>query len=603
MGTSLPVRSSDLRITESPYGSATGATPAVRDYLRILKRRAWVVVLAAYMVPAAAGALSAIQAPRYEASSEVLLRHSDLATGLTGIADPSIQQPDRVVATQAGLARVPALARRVIQAAHARDLTTQRFLADSSVEAKPNTDILLFTVDASTRARAMRLASAYARQYAAYRRELDTAPIRGARDDIKQRIQQLTSSGKADHALLATLKADDQKLWAITALQTSNATVVRSGGFAVQTQPRTKRNVILGLGLGLALGVGLAFLFESFDTRVREVDEIAERLALPLLATLPRRPLRTSQRALARRADSAEAETFRLLRRRVELALLDEQTHVVMVTSALPSEGRSVTAANLALAFAWAGRHVVLVDADLRTPVLDQLLHTRSEPGLTDVALGCATLEEALVAIHLSEPRGPAPAGAAKAGGHHPVGTLEVLPAGSPPAQPGEFLETSAFQQQLRELTGRADVVLLDSPALLQVDDGIALSASVDAVIVVVHADVARRPRLAELRRALEACRAEQLGVVVNCVSGPARVGARPDVRNLARLAWSAVLHATRTATVALKAATDRKRRSTRGNGKPKPPAPVTKPAATRRKPATTRPTRKRAARARTTRR
>ena len=133
------------------------------------------------------------------------------------------------------------------------------------------------------------------------------------------------------------------------------------------------------------LGIGLAFLREALDTRVRSADEVGEKLGLPLLARVPEPPrkLRNSNR-LVMQADphGAQAEAFRTLRTNIEFVNLDVHARTIMITSAIQSEGKSTTAANLAIAFARMGKRVALVDLDLRRPFLDKFFDFGDRPGL-----------------------------------------------------------------------------------------------------------------------------------------------------------------------------------------------------------------------------
>jgi Mrp family chromosome partitioning ATPase len=301
------------------------------------------------------------------------------------------------------------------------------------------------------------------------------------------------------------------------ALQTSNATLVRPAGVAAQVRPRPVRNGVFGLAVGLILGIALAFLAEAIDTRIRSANEIGDRLGLPLLARLsepPRRYRSKDRLVMLGDANSARGEAFRLLRTNIEFANLDRAARSIMITSAVQQEGKSTTIANLAVAEARAGRRVILVDLDLRRPWIHRFFDLQG-PGLTDVVLGHATLEEALVPVPLLEAeRKPRHNGQGN-GRVNLGGSLGVLAAGHVPPDPGEFVGSNRLSELLRQVRERADLVYIDAPPLLHVGDALTLSSKVDGMIVAVRISIARRPLLNELARVLERVPAAKLGFVL----------------------------------------------------------------------------------------
>jgi Mrp family chromosome partitioning ATPase len=498
----------------------------LREYARVVRRHVAVVVLAALLLPAAAVFFSLHQEKRYRASAKVLISRQNLGANLTGQQDTlAAQDPERVIDTQADLARVTAVARRVVEALRVPE-TPRQFLRDSSVSPKRSSDLLIFRVTAPVPALAKALATEYARQFTIYRRELDTQALERARRDVAERIRALRAAGEQRSALYSNLRQKEQQLRTLEALQGSNAFVVEAADDAVQVQPRPLRNGILGLVLGALLGVGIAFLFDTLDTRARSAEEVGERLGLPLLARLrePPRALRRADRlAMLAEPASLDAEAFRMLRTNVEFANLERQARAILVTSAIEEEGKSTTVANLAVAFARRGLRVVLVDLDLRRPFVHRFFDLDDRPGITDVALGHSELDEALHRIAITADVEPPEAADRNGSGNGTVplgGVLEVLAAGSIPPDPGEFAGTSALGALLDRLRIHGDLVLIDAPPLLHVGDTLTLSSKVDAIVVVARMQVVRRPMLRELRRLLDACRATKLGFVATAVAG-----------------------------------------------------------------------------------
>jgi len=396
----LQLSNKGLMVLEEGHGART-----LRDYLRVLRRRKWIVLLVLIVVPLAFILVSLRQQPLYEGTAKVLLSRESLVSSLTGAADRNAgQPPERVAQTQAELARHPTVAQRVLEAVGLANRTPADLLAHSSVTGQPDADVLTFRVTDSNPRTAERLAEEYARQFAEYRRETDTRTIVRARKEIEARIEELGRPTKRNFQVYADLIDQREQLRTMEILRTSS-TVLASSTEAQQVAPHTVRNGILGLVLGLVLGVGLAFVREGLDTRVRSADEIGHRLGLPLLARLtkpPRRLRRKKRLVMLERPNSAEAEAFRVLRTNFSFANYDKGARVVMVTSAQDGEGKSTTVANLAVALARAGQRVALIDLGLRRPLLDRFFGLEDHPGFTDVAVGRASLGEAVGRIALN---------------------------------------------------------------------------------------------------------------------------------------------------------------------------------------------------------
>ncbi len=503
-----------------------GHAATLRDYLHVVRRRKWIILQATLLVPAAAIAFSIHEQKLYQASAQVLLSSQNLATELTGTQQTGVSVlPDRVAQTQADVARVPAIAATVLRRVPRTGLTVEGFLSRSSVSTAANADILTFEVLNRDAALARRLVDEYAASYTVYRRNLDTAAIHTALKSVDARIGQLVAAGGRGGALYASLVERQQTLATMQALQTSNAAVVQQAQGAVQVQPKTSRNAILGIFLGIVLGIGLAFLREALDTRVRSAEEIGERLGgLPLLARVPvpSRKLRAKNRLVMLDSPAGvQAEAFRMLRANLDFATLGRDARTIMVTSAVEQEGKSTTIANLAVALARTGQRVVLVDLDLRRP----FLHTFFElggPGITQVALGHVSLEEALIPIAIADSRprwdkaNGDGNGNGNGNGHRTVkGILEVLPSGPIPPDPGEFVGTAVLTEIIEELRMRADFVLIDAPPALHVGDAMTLSTKVDGILVVTRMQVVRRHMLNELARQLANAPTPVLGFVV----------------------------------------------------------------------------------------
>ena len=216
-----------------------------------------------------------------------------------------------------------------------------------------------------------------------------------------------------------------------------------------------------------------------------------------------------------------------MLRVNLEFVTLGRPAGVIMVTSALEQEGKSVTVSNLAVALAGQRKRVALVDLDLRKPMVARLFKLSPDrPGLTDVVLGYSVLDEALVRIPHREFVSPRSAdlfdaefsaslGDSAATNGAADGMLEVLASGPIPPVPGEFIGLDSVRHIIAGLRERADVVLIDTPPVLSVGDALTIAGFSDGVIAVVRAELARRPVVAEFARVLDNLPTECLGWVL----------------------------------------------------------------------------------------
>jgi polysaccharide biosynthesis transport protein len=520
-----------LAITDRP--------PSLAHYLAVLRRRKWVILPPLLLIPTLAFFLSAGRAPEYRATSEVLLNRQDIVSAVADVSDlnPVSLDPDRLTATQSDVARSPLLIRRVVAAANVPGLTASGLLGKSQVSPRANADVLEFSVTDRTPDVAAQLASVYAEQYTLFRRDIDTKALRDAMRKLQARIDALRSDGVSSDSLLHTQLLDAQtKLETAATLLTGNTIVLRPAEGAEKISPRPQRSALLGGLFAIVFALGLTFLAEALDSRVRAEQEVEGRLGIPQLGRLPK-PRRHLQRAdelvMLTEPASRAAEAVRQLRTNLEFAKVKAGARTIMVTSALEREGKSTTVANLAVAFARAGRRVVLVDLDLRRPYLHRFFKTAPSPGVTEVALGRVKLDDAVTQIIVSEPQSAeaAPRQRAerdqsssalsqvsressngRAGG---LGVLEFLPAGTMLLDPGEFVADQTLTEILTTLRGQADIVLIDAPPMLTVGDATTLSARVDALLVVFRLRETRRAALISLRRQLEKCPAKKLGFVV----------------------------------------------------------------------------------------
>ena len=479
----------------------------IADYLSVIRRYKWVIIVAALVVPTVAYVLSAREAKVFRATADVLLTRQDLGSTITGLPTQStVTDPFRYSLTQAKLAEAPAvldLARKIAGLGNIRGW-------GSDVSADPDTDILTFGINSGEPAVASKLATAYAQAFAVYKLQTDTASLTRARRELRGRIAELRRSGATDTNTYQELVSQEQNLRTLEVLL-DRATVIRTADSAFQIAPAPRRNAILGVMLGLLLGVGAAFALNAFDRRIRHADEVEHELQIPLLAKLPT-PRRGDAATILERAPDEMTEAVARLRASFDFANQNLNAKAVMVTSAGPREGKSTTIANLAIALARTGRHVVLVDLDLHRPMLSRLLHLPDGPGITDFAARDTELVDVLQPVDVTPLRARVSSiGSTPEKGQ---GRLEFIATGRTRVEPTGFVESTGLTEALHALRSYAEVVLVDTPPILDSGEAMAMTGKVDAILAIARLGTLTRPRLQELGRVFRRSPAPVLGLV-----------------------------------------------------------------------------------------
>lgn len=314
----------------------------------------------------------------------------------------------------------------------------------------------------------------------------------------------LQSDYQQTKELCDLLDSSIQRLDVTTEVGGLNISILEAAQPALEpTQPRKAKTMAMALCMGLFVGAGLALGREWQDQRLRSTQEISALLDLPVLGAIPtmgrsKEVPSVRGRKLLMAPDSQEAEAFRTVRTALFFGA-PKALKTILMTSPAPGEGKSTCAANLGIAMAQAGQKVLIIDADLRRPMqqnIFELEHTRK--GLTRVLAGEIPLREAI------EPSG--------------VKNLHVITTGPNVPNPAEMLNSESFRKILARLSTAYDRILVDSPPVVAVTDGLILAAICDVTVVVLRAQVSTRRVSMQARQSLASINAKVLGVVVNDV-------------------------------------------------------------------------------------
>lgn len=264
-----------------------------------------------------------------------------------------------------------------------------------------------------------------------------------------------------------------------------------------RSTPITHLNLALGLVVGLAIGIAAAVVRATLDTNVRGEAELRRVTQAPILGGISfdsdatKKPLLTQVPA-----QSPRAESFRQIRTNLQFAHVSHSSKAVLVTSSLPGEGKTTTATNLAIAMAQSGQSVVLVDADLRRPRVDEYLGLERNVGLTTVLIGMADVNEVL-----------------QPWGEH---NLYVMTSGQIPPNPSELLGSNSMKELIFGLEAAFDAVIIDAPPMLPVTDAAVLAQQVGGVVLVVGSSKVKLQNVQKSLSALAMVEADLLGVVMN---------------------------------------------------------------------------------------
>lgn len=311
-------------------------------------------------------------------------------------------------------------------------------------------------------------------------------------------------------------------------LRSSNIRVVDPAlAPASPSRPQKARNILLAVLVGLVGGVGLALFREYLDNTVKSPDDIEALTGLPSLAVVPSLPgLRTSHSRFSRLAREAApqsasgprvellsyiqpksqiSEAFRALRTSLLLSQADHPPQVILVTSALPREGKTTAAVNLAVTLAQLGDRTLLMDSDLRKPGIRRALNLTigKEVGLSSYLAGVSTLDEATIP-------------------HPTINNLVALTTGPVPPSPADLLSSHRMREAIVELRHRFKFIVIDSPPVMAATDAVILSALTDGVLLVVRSGETPKEAFTRTRDLLAAVKCRLLGVVLNAVDSSA---------------------------------------------------------------------------------
>ena len=455
----------------------------LRDYVRVL-RRGWAVVLAITLVGVALGVgLTLLTTKVYQANAQVFVSSYTVqsTSSQDGLNTSSLQA--RVSGAYPDLATAPEMLAAVLANKQVTDRLdkTDTTLSASDLKKKISADVAANSFVVS-----LHVQDTNAETAALLANALTDAYVNLVPNFYEQQVP--TTITQAD----GTVKAGPPNP-AVQMRVTQEATVP-----AGPIKPNKIINIGVGFVIGLLVGVGVALMREILDNTVKGASDF-EELGIPLLAQVvfDKRAARTP---IAFRGDahSPRSEAYRQLRTNLQFVDIDNPPRIISITSAVPGEGKSSTAINLAAALAEAGSRVCLIEADLRRPSIAKALGLVSDVGFTTAVIGKAPIETVL---------------------QNAGKNLAVLTCGPIPPNPSELLLSKHAKQVIYDIADKVDYVIIDTPPLLPVTDGAEISTIADATLLVHRAARTTRDQAARSLEALEKVGRRPVGVILNMVT------------------------------------------------------------------------------------
>jgi capsular exopolysaccharide synthesis family protein len=482
----------------------------LRDYLQVLARQRRLIVFVVLVVVGIAVGVSLIQKPVYQATADVVLQGAKAnQSGSTTNASPA-------VSTQALFLTSPTV-RKAVAAKLGHPATVS--------VGQPQVGLLAITTQARTASQAAHDANTYAQVYLALTLQQSVATLNAQEQGLQQKINQLNSqlggliqtgqaaqrSQIASQLTTYTSQLGQLQLQALTAGQTGSQIISPATPPSSPVKPKPVRDVLIGLAAGLVLGISAAFFREYLDQTIDSKEDLERLLGdLAVVGVLPQVSAwkkRQEARLVSATSPSAHAtESYRTVRVALKFLALGNPVRSVQITSPLPFEGKTTTAANLAVTASRAGERVLVVSCDLRRPRLHQFFGLANDVGLTTVLLEEVQLEDAIQW--------------ADGEGDH---RIAVLASGPLPPNPAELLASDATAKILRAAINEYDLILVDGPPVLPVVDALILSGLVDATLILATAGKTKKRAIERSLELLHQVDAPIAGGILNAM--PERYG------------------------------------------------------------------------------
>jgi capsular exopolysaccharide synthesis family protein len=508
-----------------PPASSERKSADRRERLRVLlgtiEERRWLILVTAAAVVVLATLWSTARDKKYEAESNVLIGQTDPVNALFPGAGAE-RDPERIARTSEHLIELESVADRVRRRQKGDDsLSSAELLDRIDAEIEDDSDVMAIKARDGDPERAAAIANAFATQFSRFREQAARRNLRDAIERAQTQLDQL-SGDEVNSPRGRTIERRLSDLEIAAALQGGAVEVVkRARAPEDPVAPRPFLTFLLSIPAGLLIGLLLAGLVSLVDRRLKREEQVEALAQLPVVASIPRR----SERLVRRKAgggvwaDPVEAEAYSRLATNLRFFNFDRQVKTVLVTSAVPEEGKTTVTLRLAAALAGAGQSVLAIEGDLRRPTFTDYFSIQFPHGLSGVLIGSTPFDDVVTRVHTSYALAAPTEEGDEAWTTAPF--IEVMPAGVIPPNPTELLAGNSLQQVLRDAKGRADIVLVDSAPLVPVGDAVPIANAVDGVLLVVKLGASRRDELRRSLKLLGTLRSKVIGIVITNADRP----------------------------------------------------------------------------------
>lgn len=438
------------------------------NYVRILRRRLWMILICPILAALAAGIVSFALPPVYEAQAVLLVR----PTQPLGSSDPTVAAltSDQISGTYASLMTERPLLESVSADLGLR-IRPQDLAKKIKVTPEPNTTILDVNVQDTDPALARDIANRLVADFI-------------VQVKLMQQLEtQLPNARTGDNLIVVSPATLPDK----------------------PVSPKIPLNVAIGFAAGLLVALGIAFLQDYLDQSIKTDEDLTRRLGLISIGHIAFTPAGKGTRAelVSLNGQSPASEAYKALRTSLLFSTIDQELKTIVVTSPAPEEGKSRTAANLAIVLGEAGHKTVLVDADFRRPSLHKIFGRIRNVGLSNLILQDVAENEAITAVER-------------------VPNLWLITSGPIPPNPSELLGSGRVKELMARLKGAFSYVILDTPPVNAVTDAAILAANSNATILVIEQGRTTFPALGHAKQLLDRVGARTAGVVMNKVRASA---------------------------------------------------------------------------------